>query len=117
MSPIWRRNRKPPTEPPRIRLGHAQSDEEEAALIATRERDWDREAISAIARKVIADRLSDFDIGDMWDYYPEIGEHDWYAVVEDVRRLIEVTVHPPSTERYRAAYDRLASRAEKGAGP
>ena len=115
MSPIWRRNRKPPAEPPRLRLGLAQSDEEEQALILEREDMWDREAISAVARHLIADRLDAYDVGDMWDQYPEIGEHDWYAVTQRVQEIIKATVKPPSAERFKAAYERLESRASEPA--
>ena len=48
-----------------------------------------------------------------WSDYPEIGEHDWQAVIERADELI--TALRPSDETYRQAYKTLADRAERAA--
>jgi hypothetical protein len=66
-----------------------------------------------VARRVIAD-IVEREIGDQWENYPEIGEHDWQAI-QDV--AIERTKElGPSDDVYHAAYDRLARRARLSSG-
>lgn len=64
-------------------------------------------AIDTVARQVIA-RLVDWHIGDEWEHFPDIGEHDWQRV--QTRCLALADFGDP--DEYAAAYALLDSRAE-----
>ena len=66
-------------------------------------------AIETIARDVLAKGTRGGWLDDEWENYPEIGEHDWKAVVETAQRIAG-QVDP---EQYAAAYEFLAERAEE----
>lgn len=53
-------------------------------------------------------------VSEMWEDYPEIGERDWIAICQAVKRVTEK--RNPSQDAFRAAYTHLASRAEHGDG-
>lgn len=47
-----------------------------------------------------------------WGDYPDIGEYDWYRVLE---LMDELTPDNPTSENFDAAYTVLAARAEHSA--
>jgi hypothetical protein len=49
-------------------------------------------------------------VSEMWEDYPEIGEYDWLAICEAVKRVTEKRA--PTLVAYNAAYKHLAARAE-----
>lgn len=49
-----------------------------------------------------------------WSDYPEIGEHDWLAVLDRANKLI--TNMRPDEETYQQAYRLLADRADEEVG-
>jgi hypothetical protein len=65
------------------------------------------DAIKIVARQVLAD-VAEY-AAEQWEEYPEIGEHDWDAVVTEVVRLAPVDA--TSTD-FVEAYSLLESRAE-----
>lgn len=68
-------------------------------------------AVDTVARRVLAyavGRALEFPLVE-WGDYPELGEHDWDAVVARVRHLADRT--DVQTEKYEAAYRHLATRA------
>lgn len=70
-----------------------------------------RAAIETVARQIARDRLtSDADLGFIdWGDYPEIGEYDWEAVIEEVCGIVPEV----NRDAYQEAYDLLAARADK----
>jgi len=49
-------------------------------------------------------------VGEMWEDYPEIGEHDWIDICN--RLAASVARQNPSAEEFQAAYAHLAGRAD-----
>ncbi|GAA3730342.1 hypothetical protein GCM10022239_03670 [Leifsonia bigeumensis] len=65
------------------------------------------DAIAVIARHVLAHRRDrDWLYG--WDFYPEIGEHDWARV----EAVLSAASPYPSNAEFEAAYEYLSGRAE-----
>jgi hypothetical protein len=60
-------------------------------------------AIEVVARTVIAEAVREVD----WDYYPDLGEHDWYAVIQRARELSPA----PDYQQADAAFAFLTERA------
>lgn len=50
-------------------------------------------------------------VSEMWEDYPEIGENDWIAICEAVKRVTEKRA--PSVVAFNAAYKHLAGRADR----
>jgi hypothetical protein len=75
--------------------------------------DWTtRHAICTVARRVLVQAVERAlaDPVVEWGDYPDLGEHDWDAVVKQVRHLANRT--DVQTEHYDAAYRHLAERAD-----
>lgn len=72
----------------------------------------DEEAlIDVVARRVIANTFTPIEVvWDFWEFYPEIGQHDWRRIEERIEHLI--TSINPSDETYDKAYAELEGRAE-----
>lgn len=70
----------------------------------------DERAIEAVAAHVIATSVQR-DLGERWEDYPEIGEHDWERVAEQVEEMLPRV----SPTRFREAYARLEARADQEA--
>lgn len=70
-----------------------------------------QDAIHAVARDLI-DKVvvAARDTGDMWEWYPEIGEHDWERVTAHVEAILRDNVRVPRDE-FDTAYSRLTQRA------
>lgn len=73
-----------------------------------------RRAVQTVARSMVhvellaaAQRTLD------WGDYPEIGEHDWERVVDEVIKIAELM--DPGKVEYQAAYELLTTRAESDA--
>lgn len=66
-----------------------------------------RAAIEVVAAAVAQAAVEDA-IGDMWEQYPDIGEHDWTRVADEATAMAGSFTQP---ERFQAAYDLLAERA------
>jgi hypothetical protein len=64
------------------------------------------DAIKIVARQVLAD-LAEY-AAEQWENYPEIGEHDWDAVVTEVVRLAPLDA---TSAGFVEAYSLLESRA------
>jgi hypothetical protein len=45
----------------------------------------------------------------LWEEYPDIGEHDWAEVLNEVHRQVDKIA--PELDDYIAAYDALTARA------
>ncbi len=67
-----------------------------------------KHAVDVVAHFVVAE--GDHGDDDHWDSYPDIGEHDWQAVLGRADAIIAGL--RPTTAAYVAAYNFLASRAE-----
>jgi hypothetical protein len=65
-------------------------------------------AIYIVAQAFVSRAIEDA-LGEGWELYPEIGENDWEAVAECVRRL---TPLPPLTDDFIAAYAHLEARVD-----
>ena len=65
--------------------------------------------IEVVASAVVAN-LVEAEIGELWELYPEIGEHDWLAVQERATARAK-EIHPGSAP-FLAAYAQLEGRAE-----
>lgn len=68
-------------------------------------------AVETVARRAISNALSEYGRAPEWEDYPEIGEHDWILVDEEIdrrRQRQDVTA-----EEFAAAYEYLEGRAEK----
>jgi hypothetical protein len=61
--------------------------------------------IETVARRILAGLARD---AVEWDDYPDIGQHDWFRVIE---RLDGICPEVDDAE-YSAAYERLAAREE-----
>jgi len=66
-------------------------------------------AIRIVAQHAIHMAAADGGTCPMWEDYPEIGENDWYAVLEEVDKIAA------APDGYEAAYALLEARAEHGA--
>lgn len=64
--------------------------------------------IQTVARKVLVAQLED--VANLWEDYPDLGEWDWEAVVEEVKRIADDLA--PDEGNYERAYAQLAARAE-----
>lgn len=70
-----------------------------------------RHAMDVIIRAVIARLIDEPDtVGEMWEDFPEIGEHDWIEICEQVAERAKSFINSP--EVFKAAYEHLASRAD-----
>lgn len=70
-----------------------------------------RHAMDVIIRSILRRLTDDPDqVGEMWEDYPEIGEHDWIEICAQVADRSKTFTNSP--EVYKAAYAHLASRAE-----
>ena len=67
------------------------------------------DAIDVVASAVMAN-IVEAEMGESWELYPEIGEHDWLAVQE--RAVARAKQIHPGSEQFRAAYEHLEGRAE-----
>lgn len=68
-------------------------------------------AIRTVARDLI-DKVvvAARDTDNMWEWYPEIGEHDWERVTDHVEAYLSVNLRV-SRETFDAAYTLLTERA------
>jgi hypothetical protein len=66
--------------------------------------------VDVVARSVLAAILSDDE--DRWEDYPEIGEHDWIAVMDRVRAIAEAVTAHVDPNAFQQAYQTLAARAD-----
>jgi len=66
-----------------------------------------RAAINVIARQVLWAAADDEPLG-WWENYPEIGEDDWSAVMNEISDLTP----PPAPDVVEAAYELLKMRAD-----
>jgi hypothetical protein len=71
------------------------------------------EATATVARRVLAHILEYHadEIGERWEEFPLIGEHDWADVQDKARKLIAADAISDDAE-FHAAYAFLAARAE-----
>lgn len=69
------------------------------------------EAVDIVARRMIQDVTEPDALGDLWESYPDLGEHDFRAVVGRAAETVLHVVGVPTFEEYRAAYDYLSARA------
>lgn len=72
-------------------------------------------AIRIVARDLI-DKVvvAARDTDNMWEWYPEIGEHDWERVTDHVEAYLSVNLRVPR-ETFDAAYTLLTERANQPA--
>lgn len=63
-----------------------------------------------VARKVVADIVESV-VGEQWENYPDIAESDWIKIQKIA--LDKTQQLAPTGDTYRAAYRRLAERAER----
>jgi len=70
-----------------------------------------KQAITTIAKQAIylATRGEDDGVDVAWENYPEIGDNDWQAVLEEVDRLA------PPPDGFAAAYALIEARADHDA--
>ena len=66
------------------------------------------EAIKIVARHVIARAVENITSIDHWEFYDEVGEHDWHEIAD---RAVQLAPYPDRAT-YQAAYDYLTGRAE-----
>lgn len=66
-------------------------------------------AVRVVARHVIASAVEN-QYGEMWEMYPDIGEHDWDRVCEEVEVILNESIRGPSRE-FDMAYGLLDLRA------
>lgn len=52
-----------------------------------------RQAVTIIAKAQIATG-AEWELGEAWEMWPEVGEHDWERIQAEARRLIE-KLRPP----------------------
>lgn len=67
-------------------------------------------AVDEVAKRVIHIILNAESVYEEWENHPEIGEHDWNAVVYRIRQLAD-DINPDDAV-YDAAYEFLKDRAE-----
>lgn len=64
-----------------------------------------------VVDRIIAHLASDGErVSEMWEEYPEIGENDWIAICEAVKRVTDKRA--PTVVAFNAAYRHLAGRAD-----
>lgn len=61
-------------------------------------------AIDVVARQVLNSLV--LNAPDQWEFYPEIGEHDFERVMDRVMEM----AFPPSIDEFRASYSLLEGR-------
>jgi len=66
-------------------------------------------AIKTVAQRAIHMAAADGGTCPMWEDYPEIGENDWFAVLEEVDKIAA------APDGYEAAYAFLTARADHDA--
>lgn len=64
-------------------------------------------AIEIVAMQILTNQVEA--VYEMWDSYPEIGEHDWALIVDRITALAKN--YEVSRADYFAAYELLESRA------
>jgi hypothetical protein len=67
------------------------------------------EAIEVIARDIIQAQNDPDQVAERWEDHPEIGEHDWSAIVEKVAELTP----PVRAGEYDAAYALLSAASKE----
>lgn len=66
-------------------------------------------SIRIVTAHVVSSMVAD-NVGEAWELYPEIGEHDWLKVQEGA--LAFGNLLKPTTKQFRDAYRLLEQRAE-----
>lgn len=67
------------------------------------------EAIRVVAQHAIWAAVEDR-IGQMWEMYPEVGEHDWSRITQEFVTMLAEGVGHPDRGEFDVAYAHLAER-------